>query len=442
MDWNKIIEPKYSDISHCRQHQLRHDFERDHDRIIFSSEFRRLNQKTQVFPMPENYFVHNRMTHSIETSCIGRSLAKTVADYIADENKIEKKDDFIEKVGNIVEAACLAHDIGNPPFGHSGEDAISSFFIKNSNLIFNFTDKQKNDLTNFEGNAQGFRILTKCNSDIELTQNVVVTFSKYPRESLINNYMDIKHSKRKDQKKHGFFQNEKNIFESIATHFELKILSEKEIAFSRFPLSYLVEAADDICYLTIDIEDGVRLGLIPIKEVYELLSPIINLNPEEKNFKTTYDSLDDKNDKMSYMRAKTINSLITYVSRIFKENISKIDAGLFENSLIDLIPDYSIIEAIKKCAYNNLYLHTPVLEIEAAGFDVINGLLDIIFDIKNNPESKRNKKISNLFPDYITNKEMTYEAILLVTDYVSGMTDKFAINLYNSIKGVTLPKLY
>lgn len=406
MNWENVIQPLKSD---GRQNQLRNDFERDHDRIIFSSAFRRLNQKTQVFPMPENYFVHNRMTHSIETSCIGRSLGKIIAQFISEKYKIKEEIVFVEQVGKIIESACLAHDIGNPPFGHSGEDAISNYFIQNSTLIKNFSENQIFDLENFEGNAQGFRLLTQKGTDLELTHNVIIVFTKYPKESKVNEYFDMSDAGRRDQKKYGFFQNEKEKFCEIAQEFELKTLSKKEAAFSRHPLAYIVEAADDICYLTIDIEDGVRLGIVPIKDVEEILIPIIKLNPDESSFESKYKQLLDNNEKMSYMRAKSINSLFLLVQKVYKDCFTDIENGRFSHSLIDLISGVEYVEKLKECTKKRLYSYRPVLEIEAAGFDVVSGLLDIIFDIKKDITSKRNIKIAKLFPQELINNDLSYQ---------------------------------
>lgn len=439
MNWENIIKPVKSD---SRENQLRNDFERDHDRIIFSSAFRRLNQKTQVFPMPENYFVHNRMTHSIETSCVGRSLGKIIAQFIAEKYKIQDKTFFIEQIGRIIETACLAHDIGNPPFGHSGEDAISHYFIRNDSLSKEFTDKQILDLKNFEGNAQGFRLLTQTGTDIELTSNVIVVFTKYPKESKVDEYCDKSDSDRNDQKKYGFFQNEKDKFDKIAQYFELKRLSKQAVAYSRHPLAYIVEAADDICYLTIDIEDGVRLGIVPIEEVEAILMPIINLKSDGTDFKSKYERLQDNNDKMSYMRAKSINTLCELVQEVYKDKFTDIEDGKFNKSLIDCINGVEYVRKLKECTKSRLYSYRPVLEIEAAGFDIISGLLDIIFDIKKDNTSKRNIKIAKLFPPELTNNDLSYPGILKVTDYISSMTDGFAINLYNKIKGVKLSKIY
>ena len=240
---------KWENLIHCNNENFgvgRDLFQRDHDRLIFSSAFRSLNQKTQVFPIPENYFIHNRMTHSIETSCVGRSLGENTASKIAKIYNIENAYEFQIKVGRIVETACLAHDIGNPPFGHSGESAISSFFETNPGIISGLTEKQKHDLLNFEGNAQGFRLLSRKESELNVTPNVLAAFTKYPRESHITDYKNKTFENRKDQKKYGFFQSEKTIFAQLANDFQFHSLANNDIAFARSPLAFLVEAADDI----------------------------------------------------------------------------------------------------------------------------------------------------------------------------------------------------
>ena len=440
MNWDKIAEPN---IRYTRESQKRTNFERDHDRIIFSSSFKRLNQKTQVFPMPKSYFVHNRMTHSIETSCIGRSLGKIAANFLIKDRDVKASVNFSENVGTIVETACLAHDIGNPPFGHSGEDAISNFFMKNKEIICKFSKKQQEDLLNFEGNAQGFRLLSKQNSDLDVTSNILIAFTKYPKESIVENYTNEELKKRKDQKKFGFFQNERKIFEEIAVHFELiKLSISDEIAYARHPLAYLVEAADDICYLILDLEDGVRLKLVHLEEMLNILNPMIKKYDNDKCFQSKYEGIPTIDGKAAYLRSKIINILIEEVIEIFKKNINEIENGYFSSTLMKKIEFKEEIYKLEEVSYEKLYRHRPVLEIEAAGFSVVSGLLDYIFQIRNDPSNKQNKKLKNLFPSCVTIEDSSYESILEVTDYISGMTDWYAIDLYNKIRGVTLPEIY
>lgn len=440
MDWNLIATPH---LRSGRGSQKRNDFERDYDRIIFSSTFKKLNQKTQVFPMPRSYFVHNRMTHSIETSCIGRSLGKIVADFLLQNRKISSKNNFTENLGTIVETACLAHDIGNPPFGHSGEEAISNFFIKNKWVTSSLPEKHQQDFLKFEGNAQGFRLLSKKDSELEMTDNILISFTKYPKESIVSLYSKENAKNRNDQKKFGFFQNEKEIFKEIAEYFKLtKLSNSHELAYARHPLAYLVEAADDICYLIIDLEDGVRLDLVNLEEIHSVLYTIIKKYDKNGDFEKKYKNITDKENKMGYLRAKIINILIEEIIEIFKINIENIENGNFNSTLIGMIEFQNELKSLKEISFEKLYSYRPVLEIEAAGFSIINGLLEFIFQIKKDPANKQYKKISSLLPKIVTKEDISYESILDVTDFISGMTDWYAIDLYNKITGVTLPELY
>lgn len=440
MNWELLIT-----CSDNNDNNGRDLFQRDHDRLIFSSAFRSLNQKTQVFPMPESYFIHNRMTHSIETSCVGRSLGENTAARIAEINKIKNTYEFQVKIGRITETACLAHDIGNPPFGHSGESAISSFFETNSAILSELNEKQKNDLLNFEGNAQGFRLLSRKESELDVTYNVLAAFTKYPRESHVTDYKDCKAHERKDQKKYGFFQSEKNIFVNIAAEFNFHSLTNKnDIAFARSPLAFLVEAADDICYTIMDIEDGVRLKILPFAKAKELLMPILKVS-EHNSITQRCSRLADDIQKIGYLRAKVINELTRQCCDCFIENLAEIENGTYSKSLITEIPSAKSVNELKKLAENNLYNYQPVAEIETAGFEIIHGLLEIILELQTSPGTKRNKQRALLFPEHIIKPAENlshYEKLLTATDFVSGLTDGAAINLFNKIRGVSFPRIY
>lgn len=440
MDWELLIADNDNVCNGGRDL-----FQRDHDRLIFSSAFRSLNQKTQVFPIPENYFIHNRMTHSIETSCVGRSLGENTASKIAKIYKIKNAYEFQVKIGRITETACLAHDIGNPPFGHSGESAISSFFEENRAVLSKLTEKQKNDLLNFEGNAQGFRLLSREKSELDVTYNVLAAFTKYPRESLVTDYKDRSFSGRKDQKKYGFFQSEKNIFVNVAAEFNFHSLTNKnDIAFARSPLAFLVEAADDICYTIMDIEDGVRLNILSFAKAQELLMPILKAS-EHNNIIQRCDKFSDDIQKIGYLRAKVINELTSQCCDCFIMHLLEIENGTYSKSLITEIPGAEFVNNLKKLAEENLYNYLPVAEIETAGFEIIHGLLEIILELQAAPDTKRNKQRALLFPKHITKPAESlspYEKLLNATDFVSGLTDGTAINLFNKIRGVSFPRIY
>lgn len=420
-------------------------FQRDHDRLIFSSLFRSLNQKTQVFPMPENYFIHNRMTHSIETSCVGRSLGENTATRIAENYKIKNPYEFQVKIGQITKTACLAHDIGNPPFGHSGESAISNFFETNPSVLSELNEKQKKDLLNFEGNAQGFRLLSRKGSELDVTHNVLAAFTKYPRESLVADYKNENAKTRKDQKKYGFFQSEKEIFANIAAEFNFHPLTNKnDIAFARSPLAFLVEAADDICYTIMDIEDGVRLKILPLAKAQELLMLILK-ESERDNIVQRCNGLLDDIQKIGYLRAKVINELTQQCCDCFITHLAEIENGVYSKSLITEILSARYVNDLKELAENKLYNYQPVAEIETAGFEIIHGLLEIILELQRNPTARQSKQRALLFPKHLTQPAENishYENLLNATDFVSGLTDGAAINLFNKIRGVSFPRIY
>jgi dGTPase len=430
--------------------EIRSEFERDYDRIIFSHPFRRLQDKTQVFPLPEHDFVHTRLTHSLEVSSVGRSLGKLAGEIILSKNTelVEagySKYDF----GTIVASACLAHDLGNPPFGHSGEDAISEFFKKNNSIPLKekTSDKEWNDLTKFEGNAQGFRILTKTYyQGLRLTASTLAAFTKYPRESKIG----LVDKSRRSQKKYGFFQSEKGIFEDLAKTVGLNNLSRQDpgrssdLIWCRHPLAFLVEAADDICYHIIDLEDGVRLGLVDFDYATNLLAQILGKTFDRPKFNL----IRDQNEKMELLRALTINTLVYQAAQVFNENLEGCKQGTFDTALTDLLPSNDILKEIIDISVEKIYNARVVVETQAAGFEVIGGLLEIFSEAIiekyhfSHLLSARNKNIMRMFPVKFLPEQgaSEYQCVLSVIDFISGMTDTHAISLYRKIKGMNLPR--
>ncbi|MFO7524698.1 MAG: deoxyguanosinetriphosphate triphosphohydrolase [Ignavibacteriaceae bacterium] len=451
MNWNKLlsdIQLGTENISQTGKADGRSQFQKDFDRIVFSPAFRRLQDKTQVFPLPESDFVHTRLTHSLEVSVVGRSLGNLVGEQIVNRHS-ELKNDYTQfHFGEIVAAACLAHDIGNPPFGHSGEDAISEYFKSGNGKRFEsiITDTKKwTDLTKFEGNAQGFRIITKLqnpkvNGGLRLTHASLAALTKYPKESLTNSDKD-KSVQKKIYKKFGFFQSEKEVFQNIAEHTGLIKLNPSENFWCRHPLSFLVEAADDICYRIMDLEDGFSLGLISFKETEELLKNLIRVE-----IISDYNERDES-DRIGYLRAKSINELIKELAEVFLDNENGILDTKLEEELITLIPGAKGLEEIEKLSIEKIYRHRSVVEREAAGYEVLSGLLDSFISAFNEwldgNLSPKNRTIVNLLPKRIlnsSNKETEiYERMLLIIDFVSGMTDSFAISLFRKIKGISLP---
>jgi len=424
----------------------RSQFQKDFDRIVFSPAFRRLQDKTQVFPLPESDFVHTRLTHSLEVSVVGRSLGNLVGERILGRNPKLKNDFTKFHFGEVVAAACLAHDIGNPPFGHSGENAIAEYFKTGAGKEFrkNINDEKKwFDLIKYEGNAQGFRIITTLqNPDIDgglrLTLATLAAFTKYPKESFTAT--DLKGLTNKTAyKKFGFFQEEKNIFKEIAKSVGLKVVEESSYWWCRHPLSVLVEAADDICYGIMDLEDGFRLGLISFKETEELLIPLVP-GDELVGYKVR-----DENEKIGYLRAKAISELVIELADRFVDEEEKLLDGKFEDEMLLVIKKASALKKINKISIEKIYRYKSVIEREVAGYEVLGGLLDTFIHAYNEYYegnlSRKNKAVVNLLPKRITNNppDDIYLRLLNVIDFVSGMTDSFAVSLFRKIKGISLP---
>ncbi|MFV0237967.1 MAG: deoxyguanosinetriphosphate triphosphohydrolase [Flavobacteriales bacterium] len=445
MNWENLLSLRRDgDITkrlRKEENPIRSGFEVDFDRIIFSSAFRCLQDKTQVIPLPKSGFVHNRLTHSLETSSVGRSLGRIVGKMILDKHPHLKQtlgyqiDDF----GAIVAAACLAHDIGNPPFGHFGEKAIGNYFSNGKGLHYKeyLTTKQWHDLTRFEGNANGFKILTQHKNGIKggvrLTYATLGTFTKYPKDAV-----PIENSLLKSQKKFGFFQSEREQFEAIAQELNLEKIDSQ--SWMRHPLAYLLEAADDICYSIIDFEDGLNLGWIPEEAALEFMIPIVkDVLITEKYHKMTVPS-----DRFSYLRALTIGVLVQDLAQVFIKNEEAILCGTFNHALLDKSKYNAQVDDIKRLTIEKVYNHPKVLETEAFGHEIITGILHTFVTAVNlvheGKASYYNHHILKLLPsEYHSNKnDSLYTRILNITSFVSEMTDKNAISLYKKLKGIEL----
>jgi dGTPase len=382
----------------------RSQFQKDFDRIVFSPAFRRLQDKTQVFPLPETDFVHTRLTHSLEVAVVGRSLGNLVGENIIDRHPALKKHFNKFHFGDIIAAACLAHDIGNPPFGHSGEDAISEYFKNGGGK--EFKDKIKDekkwlDLIRYEGNAQGFRIITALqNPDVkgglQITYSTIASFTKYPRESFISNNLK-KNTKNTVYSKYGFFQAEKEIFREVAESSGLECIDkENSYWWFRHPLAFLMEAADDICYRIMDLEDGFRLGLVSFAEAEELIFPLVN----SKNLEG-YEKRDER-EKIGYLRAKAISDLVSELVKTFLDEEENILSGKLGNHLISITPKAEPLKTIMDVSADKIYRARNVVEREVAGYEVLGGLLDTFIHAYNDylegNLSKRTLTIINLLP--------------------------------------------
>lgn len=448
MDWNKLLSitrlGKEDDSKPQNQDYDRSQFQRDYDRIIFSSPFRRLQNKTQVFPLPGSVFVHNRLTHSLEVASVGRSLGTIFANKLKDLNQY--KDNYlISEIGNIVATACLAHDMGNPSFGHSGEKSISHYFEKQRglNIKENVTTEQWHDLINFEGNANAFRILThKFNgreeSPYSLTYSTLATLVKYPCESIAGNDKTKIH-----QKKYGFFNSEKQTFEKIAYHLDLMQFNSNPDIYYRHPLVFLVEAADDICYNIIDVEDAHRLKIFSTDEVEAMFLPL--MGDEMQKVKERARKITDANDRISFLRAKAINSLIYYCSEAFWNYQDDIIKGIHNKDIKNSMDNQFVeqLKVIEKISIEKIYNHPTVLEKEIAGYKVIAGLLEeFVPAVLEEKKSHYNDKLIRLMPGQFQIKTNdTYEKVQSVLDMVSGMTDLYAVELYRKIKGISFPEM-
>ncbi|WP_353935912.1 deoxyguanosinetriphosphate triphosphohydrolase [Reichenbachiella agariperforans] len=446
MNWKSLMSAQRlgeaKKVPSVTANQLRSAYEADYDRIIFSRPFRNLQDKTQVFPLPDQDFVHTRLTHSLEVSSVGRSLGKNVGAQILEKhpdlNHLSPSD-----FGAVVGAAALAHDVGNPPFGHSGETAISDIFAHHSlsdTLKSKMTTAEWRDLTSFEGNAQGFRLLTRNQRQgLKLTMASLAAFTKYPCYSSF----EQKEKGRKSQKKYGYFQAEQDMFRDMAQSVGLTQLDD--YVWARHPLAFLVEAADDICYSIIDLEDGFGLGLVSYTEARDYLAQIL----KGKYMPDKLEKIPSDKEKIGVLRAVAIQVLIEESTQVFLENEEAILAGTFDQALTDLIPSTPVLQEISNFSIQNLYQSRQVLEKEAAGFQVIDGLLEIYIlavyykYYQSESYSGRHKSAFKLLPQdtiYKLDHEANtpYESMLLITDFISGMTDSSAIKLFRIIKGIDL----
>ena len=441
MNWEQLLSLKRQGDTSKRlrieQDDTRLGFEVDYDRIIFSSAFRSLQDKTQVIPLSKTDFVHTRLTHSLEVSVVGRSIGRLVGKKIIEKypHLKEVHGYHMNDFGAIVAAAALAHDIGNPPFGHSGEKAIGEYFSigKGQQYKDQLTEKQWQDLIDFEGNANGFSVLTSSRPGIEgslrLSFATLGAFTKYPKESLPK-----KPTKNISDKKYGFFQTDKDFFKEVAT--ELGMISNKtgdDIGYERHPLAFLVEAADDICYTIIDFEDGINLGLVSEDFALEYLIKLVKDTIDTAKYQT----LTTKEDRISYLRALAIGNLINDAVKVFVENEEAILKGKFHFALTDKSKYKAQMDDIIKLSVKNIYQSREVIEKELSGYQIINNLLDkFITAYNNNHEGKAtnyDKLLLKILPEkHHLEKENLYDRLLHICHFISMLTDGKAL-LYNKI---------
>lgn len=441
MHWDKLLSAKrlgLEDREIKNTDEIRSQFQRDYDRIIFSSPFRRLQNKTQVFPLPGSVFVHNRLTHSLEVASVGRSLANLVAQELKKKGDIKHKE-ILSELGSIVSAACLAHDMGNPPFGHAGEEAISKYFAEGNGKRIKaaVTTEEWNDLTNFEGNANALRLLTnqfsgRRKGGFALTYSTLAALIKYP------------YGTDAGKKKFGYFQAEKETFLKIAAELGLKKMNDTPLVFARHPLVFLVEAADDICYEIMDIEDAHKLKILDTRTTFNLLQGFFDPD-ENKDFynlrNEIFKEVTDINEQVAYLRASVINRLINETAGVFIHHHDEILEGNFNQSLINGLQGKTkeAFETCKNMAVKEIYKHRTVVKIELTGFNVLGTLLDEFMTAILNPESSYSEKILSILPSQFSVEGRNfYQKAMSVVDFVSGMTDLYAVDLYKDIKGINL----
>ncbi len=433
----------------------RSHFQRDFDRLIFSSPFRRLQSKTQVFPLPGSKFVHNRLTHSLEVASVGRSLGSMVGNYIA-EHVIDPKDEqslnfYNNDLAFVVSSACLAHDVGNPAFGHSGEKAISNYFIDQADVIIegkplksHFKPEQWSDLINFEGNANALRQLTrkfkgKSQGGLGLTITTLASILKYPCSST-----QMSKSK-KHLKKYGYFQADREAFDYIATNLGMNADDSEKGAYKRHPFVYLVEAADDICYSIIDMEDAHRLGILSYSEVSRSFIDILDqlASNDAKRAKANSELIEDRNESIAYLRSKVINSLVDASYAVFVSRADAILAGQYNDTLIGEIEQrVPALPELVSLSVDQIYRHKEVLEIEIAGYNLLYELLDLyvpaVLAIKKKPQQQT---MLRLLPVQFTgdiDSSSNYLRVMNVLDHISSMTDVFATEHFRKLKGIEI----
>ena len=443
MEWKQLISNKRfgQEHKHAERHDDRSEFKRDYDRLIFSSAFRRLQNKTQVFPLPGSIFVHNRLTHSLEVASVGMSIGNDISRRVI-KKQPDLKDTLVEEIGTIVSAACLAHDLGNPPFGHSGEKAIQTFFSEGpgqkikSMVSSEFWD----DITHFEGNANAFRILThrfkgRRQGGFVMTYSMLASIVKYPfASSLAGNHG-----------KFGFFASEAESYKKIADELGISCKSApgEPLKYARHPLVYMVEAADDICYEIMDIEDSHKLKILSFAETEHLLLSFFDEDIQQKIRQRIIDEeLTDENEKVVYMRASVIGKLENECVAAFLAHEEEILAGTFEGSLIDHISERQkkAYQECEKISYSKIYQSKPVLDIELSGYQIMATLMKVFIEAAVNPSRFYSKQLlRRVSSQYDIENENLEERIMAVLDYISGMTDIYALDIYQKINGISLP---
>ena len=444
MDWKQLISNKRlgQEHRHTERHDDRTEFKRDYDRLIFSAPFRRLQNKTQVFPLPGSIFVHNRLTHSLEVASVGMSLGNDVAQRIMQEKRPELKGSMFEQIGQIVSTACLAHDLGNPPFGHSGEKAIQTFFTEGpgSTLKSQVSPEFWDDITHFEGNANAFRLLThqfkgRRSGGFVMTYSTLASIVKYPYSSSLAG----------KKGKFGFFNSEAPVFQRIAEELGILRLSEpgQPLRYARHPLVYLVEAADDICYEIMDLEDAHKLKILSFDETAELMLGFFDGVTRSRIVQRIGDEqLTDPNEKIQYLRACVIGKLENECAETFLKHEEEILNGRLEGSLIDHISELarSAYKSCTRISKARIYKSQPVLDVELSGYRIMATLMELMVEAIEHPDRYYSQQlIGRVSSQYDIDSDDLETRLMSVIDYISGMTDVYALDVYQKICGISLP---
>ena len=444
MEWKQLITSKRlgQEQRHTERHDDRSEFKRDYDRLIFSAPFRRLQNKTQVFPLPGSVFVHNRLTHSLEVASVGMSLGNDVAQRIIADRRPELRGTLFEEIGQIVSTACLAHDLGNPPFGHSGEKAIQTFFTEGPGreLRQQVSPAFWDDITHFEGNANAFRLLThqfkgRRPGGFVMTYSTIASIVKYPYAS----------SAASKKGKFGFFQSEQETYQRLADEMGIICLSKpgEPLRFVRHPLVYLVEAADDICYEIMDLEDAHKLKIVTFEQASRLMLDFFDEETQQHILKRIEsEQLTDKNEQIVYLRACVIGKLENECVNTFLAHEDEILSGTFTGSLIDHISPLQR-EAYRRCAeisVQKIYRSRPVLDVELSGYKIMETLMQQMVEAVMHPDRYYSQQlIGRVSSQYHIDDPRLEVRLMAVIDYISGMTDVYALDVYQKINGISLP---
>ena len=444
MEWKQLISNKRlgQEQRHTERHDDRSEFKRDYDRLIFSAPFRRLQNKTQVFPLPGSVFVHNRLTHSLEVASVGMSLGNDVAQRLIEQRHPELRGTLFEEIGQIVSTACLAHDLGNPPFGHSGEKAIQTFFTEGPGraLRQQVSPAFWDDITHFEGNANAFRLLThqfkgRRPGGFVMCYSTIASIVKYPFAS----------SAASKKGKFGFFQSEQDTYKRIADEMGIICVSKpgEPLRYVRHPLVYLVEAADDICYEIMDLEDAHKLKIITFEQTQRLMLDFFDEDTQQHIMqRIESEQLTDKNEQIVYLRACVIGKLENECVNTFIEHEAEILGGTFTGSLVDHISPLQR-EAYRRCAefsVQYIYRSRPVLDVELSGYKIMETLMQQMVEAVMHPDRYYSQQlIGRVSSQYHIDDPDLEVRLMAVIDYISGMTDVYALDVYQKINGISLP---